>query len=73
MQILSPDPGGGTWVFLGWVCAAWDSKLALRSKKISPIIDTPIEKWAKFLYPVLEFALKLIPRSRNGPIFYTPF
>ena len=26
-----------------------------------------------FLYPVLEFALKLIPRSRNGPIFYTPF
>ena len=25
------------------------------------------------LHPVLEFALKLIPRSRNGPIFYTPF
>ena len=26
--------------------------------------------WANFLYPVLEFALKLIPRSRNGPIFF---
>ena len=25
--------GGGTWVFLGWVCAARDSKLAPRSKK----------------------------------------
>ena len=23
--------GGGTWVFFGWVCAAWDSKLARRS------------------------------------------
>ena len=23
----------------------------------------------QFLYPVLKFALKLIPRSRNGPIF----
>ena len=42
-------------------------------KKISPKIDTPFKKWANFLYPVLEFALKLIPRSRNGPIFYTPF
>ena len=29
--------------------------------------------WANFLHPALEFALKLIPRSRNGPIFYTPF
>ena len=44
--------GGGTWVFFGWVCAARDSKLAPRSKKIP---------------------LKLIPHSRNGPIFYTPF
>ena len=26
-------PGGGTWVFFGWVCAARDSKLAPRSKK----------------------------------------
>ena len=41
--------------------------------KNSPKIDTPFKKWANFLYPVLEFALKLIPRSRNGPNFYTPF
>ena len=34
-------PGGGTWVFFGWVCAARDFKLAPRSKKISPEIDTP--------------------------------
>ena len=34
-------PGGGSWVFLGWVCAARDSKLASRSKKNSPKIDTP--------------------------------
>ena len=33
--------GGGTWVFFGWVCAARDSKLAPRSKKKSPKIDTP--------------------------------
>ena len=43
---------GGTWVFFGRVCAARDSKLAPRSRKIFP--------------------LKLIPRSKNGPIFYTP-
>ena len=42
-------------------------------KKISPTIDTPFYKWANFSYPVVEFALKLTPRSRNGPIFYTPF
>ena len=48
-----PGGGGVTWVFLGWVCAARDSKLAPRSKK--------------------TFSSKLIPRSRNGPIFYTPF
>ena len=36
--------GGGTWVFFGWVCAARDSKLAPRSKKISPKIDTPFYK-----------------------------
>ena len=29
-------PGGGTWVFLGWVCAARDFKLAPRSKKNFP-------------------------------------
>ena len=33
---------GGTWVFFGWVCAAWDSKVAPRSKNISPKIDTLI-------------------------------
>ena len=33
--------GGGTWVFFGWVCAAWDSKLAPGSKKISSKIDIP--------------------------------
>ena len=33
--------GGGTWVFFGWVCAFRDSKLAPRSKKKSPKIDTP--------------------------------
>ena len=30
------QPGGGTWVFLGWVCAARDSKLAPHSKKNFP-------------------------------------
>ena len=34
------NPGGGTWVFFGWVCAARDSKLAPRSKKNSPKTDT---------------------------------
>ena len=29
-------PGGGTWVFFGRVCAAWDSKLAPRSRKNFP-------------------------------------
>ena len=27
---------GGTWVFFGWVCAAWDSKMAPRSGKNFP-------------------------------------
>ena len=36
-----PGGGGGPWVFFGGVCAALDSKLAPRSKKISPKIDTP--------------------------------
>ena len=53
LKILPQSPGGGTWVFFGWVCASQDSKLAPRSKK--------------------EFPLKLIPSSRNGPTFYTPF
>ena len=30
------EPGGGTWVFFGWVCAAWDSKMAPRSGKNFP-------------------------------------
>ena len=36
-----PRGGGGTWVFFGWVFAARNSKLAPRSKKNSPKIDTP--------------------------------
>ena len=30
------NPGGGTWIIFGWVCAARDSKLAPRSKKNFP-------------------------------------
>ena len=33
--------GGGTWVFFGWICAGRGSKLAPRSKKISPKTDIP--------------------------------
>ena len=29
-------PGGGTWVFFGWVCVAQHSKLAPHSKNNSP-------------------------------------
>ena len=32
----TPKPGGSTWVFFGWVCAARDSKLAPRSRKNFP-------------------------------------
>ena len=39
-KVFTPG-GGGTWVFLGGVCAARDSKLAPRSKKNFPKIDTP--------------------------------
>ena len=49
---LQLEPGGALGFFVGGVCAARDSKLAPRSKKL---------------------LLKLIPRSRNGPIFHTPF
>ena len=59
-RVAAPPGGGGTRVFFGWLCAARDSKLAPRSKKISPKTDTPFQKWANFLYPVLEFAQKLI-------------
>ena len=43
LQIWRPPGGGGgsTWVFFGLVCAARDSKLAPRSKKIFPKIDPP--------------------------------
>ena len=41
--------------------------LQIGTKKNSPKIDTPFKKWANVSYPVLKFALKLIPRSRNGP------
>ena len=34
--VLRYQPGGGTWVFFGWVCAARDSKLAPRTKKKFP-------------------------------------
>ena len=71
--VLNPGGGGHQGIFWVGICAARDSKLPPRSKTNSPKIDTPFQKWANFLYPVLEFALKLIPRSRNGPIFYTPF
>ena len=55
---------GGTWVFFGWVCAAWDSKLAPRSKKFPlKLIPRARKLWANFLYPILEFTRKLIPRS----------
>ena len=61
---FAPGGGGGALgYFFVWVCAALDSNLAPRSTKISPKIDSP----------VLEFALKMIPRYRNGLIFYTPF
>ena len=46
-KVRSVDPDcplsarGGTRVFFGWVCAARNSKLAPRSKKNSPKIDTP--------------------------------
>ena len=43
-SFLPGEGGGGTWVFFGWVGAARDSKLAPRSKKISPKIDTPFYK-----------------------------
>ena len=32
-KLARPPGGGGTWVFFGWVCAAWHSKLAPRSRK----------------------------------------
>ena len=61
----SPRGGrrGGTWIFFGWVCAARESKLAPRSKKISPKIDIQF----------LEVGQFFIPRSRIRPKTDTPF
>ena len=56
-------PGGGTWVFFGWVCAARDSKLAPHSKKYFPLK----------LIPLLEMAQFFKPRSRIHPKTDTPF
>ena len=59
---------GGYLGIFRWVCAAGDSKLAPRSKKNSPKIDTPFKKWANFLYSVLEsFLLRLSP-SPSGKL-----
>ena len=35
-------PGGGTWVFFGWVCAVQDSKLAPHSRKNFPLNWYPV-------------------------------
>ena len=35
-QMFVPGGGGGTWVYLGRICAARGSKLAPRSKKNFP-------------------------------------
>ena len=40
-RICMENPGGALGYFLGGVCAARESKLAPRSKKNSPKIDTP--------------------------------
>ena len=59
-------PGGGAlgyffFFFLPPGTPNWHPLLKIISSKI----NTPFQKWANFLYPVLEFALKLILRSRN--------
>ena len=40
LKLVGDHPGGGgggdTWVFFGWVSAAWDSKLAPRSRNNFP-------------------------------------
>ena len=72
-SLLPFCPGGALGYFLGGYVPLGTPNWHPVLKKNSPKIDTLFQKWASFLYPVLEFALKLIPRSRNGPIFYTPF
>ena len=50
-QDIPRGGGGSTWVLFGWVCAAWDSKLAPRYKKTSPKIDTPVLEMGQFFIP----------------------
>ena len=40
LHVMSLARGGGTWVFVGWVCTARDSKFAPRSR-IRPKTYTP--------------------------------
>ena len=64
-------PGGGALgYFLGRYVPPGTPNWHPVLKKNSPKIDTPFKKWAYFLYPVLEFALKLIPRSRKMGQFF---
>ena len=70
---IPPGGGGALEYFLGGYVPPGTPDWHPVLKKNSPKIDTLFQKWANFLYPVLGFALKLIPRSRNGPISYTPF
>ena len=72
-SLTTREGGGALGYFLGGYVPPGTPNWHPVLKKISPNIDTPFYKWANFLYPFLEFALKLIPRSRNGPIFKTPF
>ena len=66
-------PGGALGYFLGGYVQPGTPNWHPVLKKNSPKIDTPFYKRANFLYPVLEFALKLDTRSINEPIFYIPF
>ena len=75
VPVVGPSPGGGGALgyFLGGYVPPGTPNWHPALKKVSPKTDTRSRKWANFLHPVLEFALKQIPRSRNGPIFYSPF
>ena len=69
LGLTRPRGGGGGTLgyFLGGYVPPGNPNWHPVLKKISPKIDTPFQ--ANFLYPVLKLPLKLIPRSRNGPIF----
>ena len=74
MSAYKANPAWGGHLGIFWVgMCCLGLQIGTPFEKSSPTIDTPFLKWANFLYPVLEFAVKLIPRSRNGPIFYAPF